>query len=128
VRWVAAAAGLVVVAALLVAVGRRERSGWVDRENGAIARIRAAVGPLDNPSLDAFREHYDFRCLAWRRGGTVYALELCFDGSGRVIEALDRRAQPRLVYGSLRAEPSAARTRIDPALADRLLRRLEAPR
>ena len=117
----------VVLGAALVAVGRHERATWIDGENATIEAIRNEIGDLDRPQPAAFRDHGDFRCLAWRRNDVVYALELCFDRSGRVIEALDRRSEPQLRYGSLRAEPSAARTRIDPGTADRLLRYLEAP-
>jgi len=126
-RAVAVGAVVLAAAAALVVVARWERSHWIDQQNETIASIRAAVGPLDGPTLAGYRETPQFRCLSWRRGPRPYALELCFDPSGRVIEALDRRAEPKLVYGSLRSEPAAATTRLDPRLASRLLARLEAP-
>lgn len=126
-KFALAVAVVASLAAALLVVGRGERSRWADDENATIAAITADVGDLDSPGPAAFRDHGDFRCLAWRRGNLVFALELCYDGSGRVIEALDRRGTPRLVFGSLRAEPSAARTRIDVRLATRLFERLAAP-
>ena len=119
--------GLAVVAALalLVAVGRWEGARHADRENRGIARIRRLVGPLDSPTLTAFRLLPSFSCLLYKRGGNQFALELCIDGRGRVVEAIDRRnGRPRI--SSLREDPSAATVRVDRAEVDRLLGKLEA--
>ena len=112
----------------LVAVGRWEARRHARQENAGIERIRTLVGPLDRPKPDAYRVNVGtgFDCLLWGRHGFPYALELCFTGDGRVVEAIDRRSgSPKI--SSLREDPGRATTRIDPALARRLLRGLGAP-
>lgn len=91
-------------------------------------RVLALVGPLDNPSLDAYRIDIDFEfdCLLYRRGANRYALELCFDRAGRLAEAIDRRSgKPRI--SSLREHPEASTIRADRSEVVRLLKRLGAP-
>ena len=118
-------AGVVVAAAilalaLLVLVGRWEGRRHADKENAKILRIREAVGSLDKPRPTGFRILNPFSCLTYARGGNTYALELCVDGDGRVVEAIDRRSgTPRIA--SLREDPGAATVRVDRAEVDRLL-------
>ena len=120
---VAAAAVAVLVA--LVLVGRHEGSRHADEENRGIERIRRLVGPLDSPPPVRYRLLPKFSCLLWKRDSNRLALELCFDGEGRVVEAIDRRSgTPRIA--SLREDPSAATVRVDRAEVDRLLRKLGA--
>lgn len=124
-RWLAVAAAAVVALAILVVVGRHERSSHAADENRKIAEIRSLVGPLDSPSLDAFRLLPQFSCLLYRRNGNRFALELCVDGKGRVVEAIDRRGRtPRIA--SLREDPSHATVRVERSEVDRLLRKLGA--
>lgn len=119
------AAVLVAVAiaalALLVVVGRWEGRRHADKENAKILRIREAVGRLDRPRPTGFRILNPFTCLTYRRGANKYALELCVDGAGRVVEAIDRRSgTPRIA--SLREDPGAATVRVDRGEVDRLLK------
>ena len=124
-RRLAVAVAAVVGLAALVVVGRHERSDHAASENRKIARIRSLVGPLDSPSLDAFRLLPQFSCLLYERDGNRLALELCVDARGRVVEAIDRRGRtPRIA--SLREDPSHASVRVDRAEVDRLLRKLGA--
>ena len=124
-RWPAVAAAAVLALALLVVVGRHERSRHAAAENRKIAQLRRLVGPLDSPSLDAFRLLPQFSCLLYERNGNRFALELCVDARGRVVEAIDRRSgTPRI--SSLREDPSAATVRVDRAEVDRLLHELGA--
>jgi hypothetical protein len=124
-RWLAVAAAAVVALAVLVVVGRHERSTHADDENRKIAAIRRLVEPLDQPSLDAFRLLPQFSCLLYKRDGNRFALELCVDAKGRVVEAIDRRGRtPRIA--SLREDPSHATVRVERAEVDRLLRKLGA--
>jgi hypothetical protein len=124
-RWPAVAAAAVLALALLVVVGRHERSRHAADENRKIAEIRRLVGPLDSPSLDAFRLLNQFSCLLYERDGNRFALELCVDARGRVVEAIDRRGRtPRIA--SLREDPSHATVRVDRAEVDRLLHKLGA--
>jgi hypothetical protein len=118
-----AVGGLLLVlalAALLVAVGRWERDRRADEENRGMRGILAAVGPLDSPSLKAFRYLQRFQCLLYERNGNPVALELCVDEEGRLIEAIDRRfGDPRI--SSLRDDPTRSTIRLDRAEVDRLL-------
>jgi hypothetical protein len=124
-RWFAAGGAAVVALVALVVLGRHERSTHASAENQKIAEIRRLVGPLDSPSLDAFRLLPQFSCLLYERGGNRFALELCVDGQGRVVEAIDRRGRtPRIA--SLREDPSHATVRVDRPEVDRLLRKLGA--
>ena len=124
-RWLAAGGAAIVGLVALVVVGRHERSAHASSENGKIAEIRRLVGPLDSPSLDAYRLLPQFSCLLYKRDGNRFALELCVDAKGRVVEAIDRRGRtPRIA--SLREDPSHATVRVDRAEVDRLLRKLGA--
>jgi hypothetical protein len=126
-RWPAVAAAAILALALLVVVGRHERSSHAADENRKIETIWRLVGPLDSPSLDAFRLLPQFSCLLYERDGNRFALELCVDGKGRVVEAIDRRGRtPRIA--SLREDPSHATVRVDRAEVDRLLHKLGALR
>ena len=110
----------IVLLGLLVVVGRWEGRRHADKQNAKILRIREAVGRLDRPRPTGFRILNPFSCLTYGRDGNKYALELCVDGAGRVVEAIDRRSgTPRIA--SLREDPGAATVRVDRAEVDRLL-------
>jgi hypothetical protein len=120
------AAGLVVVAAAaLVAVGRWEGSREAAREVRGFHVVQRLIGPLDSRTLSGFRVLPGFDCLTYRRGANVFALELCVDRSGRVVEAIDRRSYDRRIW-SLRFDPGASTDRVDRAQVDRLLRKMGA--
>jgi hypothetical protein len=127
-RWlaVALAGGVAVVVVVLVAVGRWERQRWIDEQVRGMRHVQALVGPLDQPRLYGYRVLPQFDCLVYRRGGVNLALELCVDGTGRLVEAIDRLG-PVWRYYSLRAEPGAATIHVDRGLVDRLLRKMGAP-
>jgi hypothetical protein len=121
VRAGAVVAGAIVLLGVLVVVGRWEGRRHADKQNAKILRIREAVGSLDRPRPTGFRILNPFTCLTYRHGSNKYALELCVDGAGRVVEAIDRRSgTPRIA--SLRDDPGAATVRVDRAEVDRLLR------
>jgi hypothetical protein len=115
--------GLLVLGAV-VALGRWERNRWVLSQVAGMERVRAAVGPLDSKSLVGYRVLPGFDCLVYRRGRDPYALELCVDATGRVVEAIDRRGER--TYYSLQAEPGASTFRIDRARVEHLLRKMGA--
>jgi hypothetical protein len=120
----AVAAGALLLA-LAVVVGRWEERRWVTSQVAAMKRIRAAVGPLDTSSLIGYRVLPTFDCLVYRRGKNPFALELCVDHAGRVVEAIDRRGAVRRYY-SLRSDPAASTFRLDRKEIDRLLRMMGA--
>jgi hypothetical protein len=119
-RVAVVALAVVVAAALLVAIGRWERSRRADEQVEGMRTVVAAVGPLDNDTLKAFRILSEFQCLLYERGGNPVALELCFDVPGRVVEAIDRRGDEPRIF-SLRDDPTRSTIRVDRALVDRLL-------
>jgi hypothetical protein len=127
-RWrpysVGALLVLAVVAAL-VAIGRWEGSREATREVDGFLIVQRLVGPLDSPTLSGFRVLPGFDCLTYRRGANPFALELCVDPAGRVVEAIDRRREARRIW-SLRFDPGASTDRVDRAEVDRLLRKMEA--
>jgi hypothetical protein len=120
-----AIAVLVLAAAALVAIGRREGSHEASREVAGFRIVQRLVGPLDSRSLSGFRVFPSFDCLTYRRGANPFALELCVDPAGRVVEAIDRRSFDRRIW-SLRFDPSASTDRVDRAQVDRLLRKMGA--
>ena len=125
-RRAAAAIAVVVAAVALVVIGRWERSRHVAEELRGLRAVRAAVGPLDSPSLDSYRVSLvPFDCLLYRRGANRYALELCVDEDGRLVEAFDRRDGFRV--WSLREEPTASTIHVDRPEFDRMLRKLGVP-
>jgi hypothetical protein len=127
-RFAAVIAAVAAALAVLVALGRWEGDRHARAENRELAKMRALVGALDQPALDAYRLDVGFRfdCLLYRRGRNPYALELCFDRSGRLVEAIDRRGREPVI-ASLRDDPSAASIRVPRREVERLLRRVGAP-
>jgi|1185.fasta_scaffold90760_2 hypothetical protein len=120
--WALAA---VAVAGVLVLVGRLERRHHANVQNARIAKVMASVGSLTSPTLDAYRMRAEFDCLIYKRGANPYALELCVDGRGRVLEAIDRRhGEPWI--GSVREERSLASNTVSRQTVDRLLKKMHA--
>lgn len=126
-RGVAIAIACVLGAAVLVGIGRWERTNRADEELAGMRRVQAAVGPLDNPTLSAFRYLGSFQCLLYKRDGNEVALELCFKEDGRLLEAIDRRGDGDPKIYSLRDDPAKATIRADRAEVDRLLIRMGVP-
>lgn len=116
-----------VLAALLVvaAVGKFERSSWIDRQNAGIAAERAAVGAqLAHPK--AYRMAAAFDCLLYGTYATGDARELCFAPSGAIVETIERHLGKEPKIWSLRAEPSASKVRVDPIVIARMLDKMGA--
>lgn len=110
----------------LIPIGRWERQHRAEVEMRGMERVLAAVGPLNAPSLKGFRVLANFDCLVYRRGRNLYALEICADDQGRVIETIDRRSgDPRI--SSLRDDPASSEIRLDRGEVDRLLVMMGVP-
>ena len=120
----ALAAALVLAA--LVPVGRWERSRRAEEQVRGLERVRAAVGPLDSDTLKAFRYLSRFHCLLYERGANPFALELCVDVRGRLVEAIDRRGGEPAIW-SLRDDPTRSTIYLDRREVDRLLHRMGVP-
>ncbi len=89
--------------------------------------VLAAVGRLDSQNLHGFRIFVNFQCLVYRRGRNAFALELCVDDAGRVVEAIDRRSGEPSIW-SLRDDPTASEVLVDRREVDRLLLKMGVPR
>jgi len=125
VSWLLRSVVVAVALAALVAVGRFERSHEATREVHGFRIVERLIGPLDSPTLSGYRVLPGFDCLTYRRGGNVFALELCVDRAGRVVEAIDRRSFERRIW-SLTFDPSRSTERVNRAEVDRLLRKMGA--
>jgi hypothetical protein len=88
--------------------------------------VLATIGPLDQTSLAGYRRLGTFDCLLYRRGSDPFALEVCVDPGGRVVETIDRRQGDPRVW-SLREDRVHSAVRVDRAEVDRLLRRMRPP-
>ena len=119
----AVAAGLL----LLIPVGRWERGRRADDESRGMRGVVAAVGSLDSPTLRGFRVLARFDCLLYERGRNDFALEVCVDDDGRVVEAIDRRGAGDPHIWSLRDDPMSSEVHVDRALVNRLLLRMGVP-
>lgn len=115
----------VVVIVAIVVVGRWEGHCEATRESRGFRIVQGLVGPLDSSTLSGFRVFPAFDCLTYRRGANPFALELCVDHAGRVVEAIDRRRETRRIW-SLRYHPTASTDRVDRAEVDRLLLKMGA--
>ena len=120
------AVAVVAVAAVLVVVARWERSHRAADQSRGKRAVARMIGPLDSPALNSFRLLGSFDCLLYQRGENPFALELCVDRSGRVVEAIDRRGGKVRVW-SLRDDPTRSSVRVDRAEVDRLLDKMVVP-
>ncbi len=122
-RGIAVGFAVVLAAVVLVAVARWERARHADHENAGIERVHAAVGELDGPTLEGFRFLGEFQCLIYGRDGRAFALELCVDWDGHVVEGIDRRGEGVEIW-SLREDPERARVRVDRSRFEELIERM----
>jgi hypothetical protein len=107
----------------LAVVGNWERERRADEQVRGMKTVLVAIGPLDGPTLSAFRYLSSFQCLAYRRNDNPVALELCVDAAGRVVEAFDRRSGEPSIW-SLRDDPTRSTVHVDRQEFDRLLARM----
>ena len=105
---------VVVVAVALVAIGRLERSSASRAQVDGMREVAALVGPRWQTTAAAYRLTPAFDCLLYRVGRDPYALELCFDSKGRVVEAIDRRQRTAPRFWTLQYDPAASTFRFDP--------------
>ena len=116
----------VLVLAVVVAAGVWERGRRASNESDGMRDVLAEVGPLDSPQLRGFRILANFECLVYERGRNDFALEVCVDDDGRVVEAIDRRDGTAEVW-SLRDDPTRSDVRVDRAEVNALLRKMNVP-
>lgn len=126
-RWAVSAVIASAILLALIPVGRWEARRHARHEMAGFRTVLAAIGPLDQPSLDAYRQGVGpgLDCLLYKRGANPFALEVCFQASGRVVETYDRRGSSPRIW-SLREDPSASTVTIDGKQAEALVKRLSA--
>lgn len=127
--WLLALAALAALLLALIPVGRWEARRHARHELAGIRKVLAAIGPYDQPELDAYRKGVGIPgldCLIYRRGSNRFALEFCFDAAGRVVEGYDRRGTSPKIW-SIREVPSSSDIRIDKPRLEALITRLEQP-
>ena len=113
-------AGLLVGA---VAYGRAEGRHAVAAQQRGMLEVRAAVGQgILRPNQAIYDTGGLLDCLTYVRAGRAAALELCFDATGGLIEAVDRRHGETI--WSLRWGRSHAPLRIAPRVLDKAVNRL----
>lgn len=113
----------VVALAALVAVANWERAARADEESDGMQRVLDEVGELDSDTLRGFRILANFQCLVYERGRNDFALEVCVDREGRVVETIDRRDGTPEIW-SVRDDPTRSEIRVDRAQVDELLDRM----
>ena len=117
---------VVALAVVLVAIGRWERDRRAAEQSRGMRSVLDAIGPLDSPSLGAFRVLGKFDCLLYKRGANPFALEVCVDRDGRVVEAIDRRDGTPEIW-SLRDDPTKSSVSVDRTEVESLLDRMVVP-
>jgi hypothetical protein len=119
------AVAVVAAAALLVGVAHVEATRQASAQERGMRKVVRLIGPLDGTALSGYRRLPGFDCLTYRRGANPFALELCTDAQGRVVEAIDRRTATRHIW-SLRFAPGSSDVHVDETRVQRLLQQMGA--
>ena len=124
-RWLVVAVTTTAVLLALIPIGRWERARHARHEVAGIRRVLAAIGPVQQPALDAYRAGVGpgLDCLLYRRGQNPFALEFCYDQEGRVVEGYDRRGTSPRIW-SIREDPTRSTLHVDVAELDLLVAHL----
>ena len=117
--WVIVAVAVVVLVAL-VPIGRwEERRAAREQVAGMQSVLDAVGGNIVSRSLSGYR-YGPPDCLAYFDQKVLFALQLCFDSEGRLVEAVDRRpAQPH--YYGVEYKPTLSTLRFSRTKIDKLL-------
>jgi hypothetical protein len=117
-------AAIVVVATVIVFIGRSQRAAERHHNLDGIAIVRSLVGEqIAKP--DNYRVSPGLYCLLYGVGARTFALELCSDPQGRLVEAADRRGALPKFY-SVASEPSVANETVSTTLVKREIERLSS--
>jgi hypothetical protein len=82
----------IVVAVAIVVGGRVERARAIHGQQDGILGVRQAIGGRVLHPLQAIYDPGRYiQCLTYPEARQLFGLELCFDGDGRAVEAVDRR-------------------------------------
>lgn len=122
-RGALVAVSSVVLLGAVVLAGRWESQRATRIEQHGIERVFAAASA--EPVPDGYRIDARFRCLLYKRGVHPFAYELCFDPSGRLVEAIVRLSGEPVV-STLRSQPQDATIRARSSAIDDVLRQMRA--
>jgi hypothetical protein len=114
----------VIAAACLVAVGRWETHHF---EHSETRRIEALWQAQEGRRPTSYRLAAPIDCLGYPHGRDPFAVELCFDAMGRLVEAVDRSGQSSKLW-SVTFVPSAAPVTVPPSRLLQLFHRMGALR
>jgi hypothetical protein len=114
------AAAFAVVAVALIGLGRWQKEHFVRTEGGHLLAVWHDVSS-GKPTF--FRIAAPIDCLGRRIGHVPFALEACFDGEGRLVQAMDRRVPTQTKRWSLEFDSKSAPLTIPPRV---LIRRFQA--
>ena len=117
-RWVAPLVGAALIPLLLVPVGRWEHHRADAVTLSHMRALRTFAGPELERHLSGYRLSFTFDCLLYSTlsnraapDSLTFAVELCFDPNGRLVEAIDRRPAQVLFYSFL-LQPNAPVLRV----------------
>jgi hypothetical protein len=113
------------VAVGLTTLGNVERDHAADRQIRGLAAVRREVDSAP-VAPSAFRLTPTLYCLLYRRGANPFALELCYDRSGRLEQAIDRRNFVSPTFWDMEYDPARAPREISPRKLSNELRRMGA--
>jgi hypothetical protein len=120
-RVVVVAAGALIVCAAAVVGGRWETHRF-ERSEGA--RMRAVWQLVSHSQPAAYRLAAPVDCLLYARGKDPFALEVCFDSAGRLVDVIDRRDPANSKRWSLRFDTGAAPLTVAPARLLKIFQRI----
>jgi hypothetical protein len=120
-RWVVL--GLI-AAACMVAVGRWETRHF---EHSETRRMDALYQAQEGRRPTSYRLAAPIDCLGYAHRRDPFAVELCFDAMGRLVEAVDRRGQSSKLW-SVTFVPSAAPVTVPPSRLLQLFHQMGALR
>jgi hypothetical protein len=113
------------VASALATLGSVEGDHAADRQIRGMAAVQREVDSTPAPP-SAFRITPTLYCLLYRRGANPFALELCYDRTGRLEQTIDRRNFVSPTFWDLEYDPARAHHEISPRKLAEELRRMGA--
>lgn len=96
--------GVVALTAIVMGVGRVEARRDREARVAGMRAVLAITGRDLHENLVGYRFAETVNCLLYSPAGRPLGVELCFDGSGRLVEAIDRYPDETRIW-SFRARP-----------------------
>jgi hypothetical protein len=116
---------LIACAAAVVAAGRWEMHRFEASEG---ARMQAVWQEVARSRPAAYRIAAPVDCLDYARGKDLFALEVCFDSAGRLVDVIDRRDLANSKRWSLRFDAGASPLTVAPSRLIKIFESLGALR